>query len=56
MWKGVLDNSKSDQYLFVQDLLPTLLSAAEIEVSDLTVFDGTDKWQNLVTGDSSSSK
>ena len=50
MWKGVLDNSKSDQYIFVQDLLPTLLSAAEIEVSDLKVFDGTDKWQNLVTG------
>ena len=51
MWKGVLDNSKSDQYIFVQDLLPTLLSAAEIEVSDLKVFDGTDKWQNLMTGD-----
>mgnify|MGYP001194093311 CR=1 FL=1 len=51
LWKGVLDNSKSDQYIFVQDLLPTLLSAAEIEVSDKTVFDGTDKWQNLITGD-----
>ena len=51
MWKGVLDNSKSDQYIFVQDLLPTLLSAAEIEVSDQIAFDGTDKWQNLITGD-----
>ena len=51
LWKGVLDNTSTDQYIFVQDLLPTLLSAAEIEVSDLTVFDGTDKWQNLITGD-----
>ena len=51
MWKGVLDNSKSDQYMFVQDLLPTLLSAAEIEVSDQIAFDGTDKWQSLITGD-----
>ena len=50
MWKGVLDNSKSDQYIFVQDLLPTLLSAAEIEVSDQIAFDGTDKWQSLITG------
>ena len=51
MWKGVLDNSKSDQYIFVQDLLPTLLTAAEIEVSDQIAFDGTDKWQSLITGD-----
>ena len=50
MWKGVLDNSKSDQYIFVQDLLPTLLSAAEIELGDQIAFDGTDKWQNLITG------
>ena len=49
MWKGVLDNSKSDQYIFVQDLLPTLLSAAK-EVSDQIAFDGTDKWQSLITG------
>ena len=27
-----------------------MLSAAEIEVSDQIAFDGTDKWQSLITG------
>ena len=47
-WKGKIENSKSDQFFFVQDLLPTLLTALDIKV-DKRNFDGVDKWQALLT-------
>ena len=34
--------------MFVQDLLPTLLTAAGIEIDKSVSFDGSDKWENLV--------
>ena len=46
-WKGVLENSKSNQFIFVQDLLPTLLSATGIKITKMDNFDGRDKWINL---------
>ena len=46
-WKGVLENSKSNQFIFVQDLLPTLLSATGIKVTKMDNFDGRDKWINF---------
>ena len=46
-WKGVIENSKSEQFFFVQDILPTLLSASGIEISQKDNFDGRDKWINL---------
>ena len=46
-WKGVLEKSKSDQFIFVQDILPTLLSATETAYDDS--FDGVDKWDSLLT-------
>ena len=49
-WKGVIENKKSEQFFFVQDLLPTLLAAANIKTSDTDKFDGEDKWSNLLTG------
>ena len=49
-WKGVIENKKSEQFFFVQDLLPTLLTAANIKTSDTDKFDGEDKWSNLLTG------
>ena len=49
-WKGVIENKKSEQFFFVQDLLPTLLTAANIKTSDTDKFDGDDKWSNLLTG------
>ena len=48
-WKGVIEKSKSDQFFFVQDILPTLLSASGISISNYTKFDGKDKWINLTT-------
>ena len=48
-WKGVIEKSKSDQFFFVQDILPTLLSASGISISKNTKFDGKDKWINLTT-------
>ena len=48
-WKGVIEKSKSDQFFFVQDILPTLLSASGISISNNTIFDGKDKWINLKT-------
>ena len=49
-WKGKIENSKSEQFFFVQDLLPTLLTAVDIKV-DKTEFDGRDKWKNLMTNE-----
>ena len=48
-WKGVIEKSKSDQFFFVQDILPTLLSASGINISNNSKFDGKDKWINLIT-------
>ena len=48
-WKGVIEKSKSNQFFFVQDILPTLLSASGIGISSSTKFDGKDKWINLKT-------
>ena len=49
-WKGVIEKEKSDQFFFIQDVLPTLLTAANIKTSDKDKFDGADKWSNLITG------
>ena len=49
-WKGVIENEKSEQFFFVQDVLPTLLTAASIKTSNADKFDGEDKWSNLLTG------
>ena len=48
-WKGIIEKSKSDQFFFVQDILPTLLSASGISISDNPKFDGKDKCANLKT-------
>jgi arylsulfatase A-like enzyme len=48
-WKGVIEKSISNQFFFVQDILPTLLSASGINISSSTKFDGKDKWINLKT-------
>ena len=48
-WKGVIENSKSEQFFFVQDILPTLLTATNIGISEDANFDGEDKWTNLIT-------
>ena len=49
-WKGIIENEKSDQFFFVQDVLPTLLTAANIKTSEADKFDGEDKWSNLLSG------
>ena len=49
-WKGIIEKEKSDQFFFIQDVLPTLLTAANIKTSDKDKFDGEDKWSNLLTG------
>tara|TARA_B100000768_G_scaffold62415_1_gene60453 strand:+ start:2551 stop:4107 length:1557 start_codon:yes stop_codon:yes gene_type:complete len=46
-WKGVLEKSKSDQFFFAQDILPTLLTASSIEVNNQK-FTGTDRWDDLL--------
>ena len=49
-WKGVLEKSKSEQFFFAQDILPTLLAAASIQV-DNENFTGTDRWKNLLNNE-----
>ena len=49
-WKGIIEREKSNQFFFIQDVLPTLLTAANIKTSDKDKFDGDDKWSNLLTG------
>ena len=49
-WKGVIENSKTDQFFFVQDLLPTLLTATGIGIDKNIEFDGNNKWDNLLNG------
>ena len=46
-WKGVLEKSKSEQFFFAQDLLPTLLTAISLNVDD-TNFTGIDRWNDLL--------
>ena len=50
-WQGVIENSATDQFMFVQDLLPTLLTAVGIDIDKSVVFDGSDKWKNLINGE-----
>ena len=50
-WQGVIENSVTDQFMFVQDLLPTLLTAVGIDIDKSVVFDGSDKWKNLINGE-----
>jgi len=50
-WQGVIENSATDQFMFVQDLLPTLLTAAGIKVDKSVDFDGSDKWKNLMNNE-----
>ena len=45
----MIEDSKSDQFFFVQDLLPTLLSAANIETEGMEKLDGKNKWDNLIS-------
>ena len=49
-WKGIIEREKSNQFFFIQDVLPTLLTAANVKTSDKDKFDGDDKWSNLLTG------
>ena len=48
-WKGVLEKSKTDQFIFIQDLLPTLLTATGISYKEEFLIDGVDRWTNLLT-------
>ena len=48
-WKGVLEQSKTDQFMFIQDLLPTLLTATGIGYDEDLLIDGVDRWSNLLT-------
>ena len=43
MWKGKFKNESSDQFFFIQDVLPTLLSAADIDYEN-SFFEGTSRW------------
>ena len=46
-YKGVLEKSLSDQFFFVDDVLPTLLSATNIKANS-NIFTGVDRWQDLI--------
>ena len=47
-YKGVLEKAKSSQFIFVDDILPTILSALNIR-SNSGSFTGIDHWANLIT-------
>ena len=47
-YKGVLDDAISNQFIFVDDILPTILSALNIK-SNSGTFTGNDHWINLIT-------
>ena len=49
-WKGVLEKSKSEQFFFAQDILPTFLTAASIEINN-EKFTGTDRWHDLLNNE-----
>lgn len=46
-WKGVLEESKSEQFFFAQDILPTLLTAASIKFNEEN-FTGVNRWNDLI--------
>ena len=46
-YKGKLEKKISDQFFFVDDLLPTLLSASKIKF-DKKIFTGVNRWQDLL--------
>ena len=47
MWEGKFKNESSNQFFFIQDVLPTLLSAAEIDYEN-SFFEGTSRWDSLL--------
>ena len=47
-YKGVLEDAISNQFIFVDDILPTILSALNIK-SNSGTFTGNDHWINLIT-------
>ena len=49
-WKGVLEKSKSEQFFFAQDILPTLLSVASINV-DNSKFTGINRWNEILNNE-----
>ena len=46
-WKGVLEKSISNQFFFSDDILPTFLTAAGLNISN-SKFTGTDRWDDLI--------
>lgn len=46
MWEGKFKKESSDQFFFIQDVLPTLLSAADISYES-NLFEGTSRWNSL---------
>ena len=49
-WKGVLEKSKSEQFFFAQDILPTMLAASSIKVDDRH-FTGINRWNSLLNNE-----
>ena len=47
MWEGKFKNESSNQFFFIQDVLPTLLSAAEIDYEN-SFFEGTSRWDSFL--------
>ena len=47
-FKGILEKSLSNQFFFADDILPTILSAANIQL-DSNNFTGVDRWNDLVS-------
>lgn len=47
-FKGVLEKSISNQFIFVDDILPTLLKAVDIKANAKN-FTGIDRWTDLLT-------
>lgn len=53
-WKGQLSPGKSEQMLTVQDMLPTLLAATNVNAVNKTAvsateFDGANQWLNVIS-------
>lgn len=46
-WKDVLEKSISNQFFFSDDILPTFLTAAGLNISN-SKFTGTDRWDDLI--------
>lgn len=54
-WKGQISPTRSTQMITVQDVLPTLLAAAEVNVVNkatepAAAFDGANQWLNVSSG------